>query len=310
MTVRFLLPSFSARFFRNSERPGFFHSMAVHEVAFTIASQCPSDLATALEKRFPDPRSQFERVIRRSVGQHGGIPWKKVSQRAEMSKDLEYESQGAGASASASAAAAPPKPTLSLLGSDPLQHHFHLVYHGDRPFPRIELKGGSVSKLDVAIRFKDGIGAGNQVLLAIEPGIRGVHIRDLTGNGEGGSRNRRGYGLLAVNVAFQALKRMYGITDDTPVTGTITDARPAVPNFWRQFGTWQVTERSAGRDGAISGTVGDFRPAERDQKAGGLFDLRLDLSDFCVVKNVGVCPISKTFHRRVRSHGRERLQLI
>jgi len=289
-TVRFDLPHFSARFFPKHERLAFFHAMAVREVAATVASQCSSDYAIALERRFPDPRSAFERTIRASIGQYGAIPWKKKSERGEMTAYVVGDTQSdtsTSTSTSTSAVVQVSEPPLPLLGSEPLQHHFHLVYRGDRPLPRIEVRGGSVSRLDVAIRFKDEVGAGNQVLLAIVPGITGVRIQDLTGSGEGGDRNRRGYGLLAVNLAFQALKQMYGVTNDTPVTGAITDDRPAVANFWRQFGAWDITEKSTEKDGSISGTVGDFKPAERNRKAGDLFDLRLDLSKFSVVKNLG-----------------------
>ena len=199
------------------------------------------------------------------------------------------EVEAARAGAGASVAAPPPAPELPLLGNEPLQHSFHLVHYGDRPFPRIEVKGGSTSDLEVSVRFTDERSGLNKVVLSIAAGAQ-VRIVDLTGNGEGGNKHRRGYGLLVVNVAFQVLRQMYGITDDTPVTGSITDERPRVPNFWRQFGAWQFTEKSATTDGCISGTVGDFEPAERDRKAGGIFDLRLDLSQFRVLKNVGGVP--------------------
>lgn len=94
VTVRFALPNFSARFFPKQERPAFFQAMAVREVAVTIASHCSSERAMALEKRFPDPRSPFERAIRVSVGQYGAIPWKSKAERGEMSRHLETEAHG------------------------------------------------------------------------------------------------------------------------------------------------------------------------------------------------------------------------
>ncbi|MBC8641632.1 hypothetical protein IAG25_32935 [Caballeronia sp. EK] len=91
VTVRFDLPNFSARFFPKHERLQFFHSMAVREVAATVASQCSSDYAIALERHFPDPRSAFERAIRASIGQYGAIRWKSEAERGEMSRYLEAQ---------------------------------------------------------------------------------------------------------------------------------------------------------------------------------------------------------------------------
>jgi hypothetical protein len=62
-------------------------------IAF-YASQCSSDYAVALAKRFPDPRSAFERAIRASVGQFGATPWKSKAERGEMSRHLRYEAHG------------------------------------------------------------------------------------------------------------------------------------------------------------------------------------------------------------------------
>jgi hypothetical protein len=89
LTVRFGLPNVSARFFPKHERLGFLHAIAVHEVAVTIASQCSSEHAMALDKRFAGPRKPFERAIRASLGQYGAIRWKTEAERGEMSRHLE-----------------------------------------------------------------------------------------------------------------------------------------------------------------------------------------------------------------------------
>jgi hypothetical protein len=86
LTIRFDLPNASARFFPKCERLGFFHAMALREVAVTIASQCGSQYAIALEKRFADPRKAFERVIRSAMGQYGAIRWKTDSKRGAVSR--------------------------------------------------------------------------------------------------------------------------------------------------------------------------------------------------------------------------------
>ncbi|WP_157660589.1 hypothetical protein [Burkholderia ubonensis] len=127
----------------------------------------------------------------------------------------------------------------------------------------------------------------DRVVLTINYGPSSVRFQDLTGNGPetySSDRHKKGYGKLLVNVAIQVLQRSPWITPETPIHGTITDEREDVTDFWSKFGMTvrgvDPSDGSKNGNGQITGKLGDLHPVVRNYKAGGIFDLSLDLSHF------------------------------
>ncbi|KVD93037.1 hypothetical protein WS63_08370 [Burkholderia stagnalis] len=85
---------------------------------------------------------------------------------------------------------------------------------------------------------------------------------------------------------------MQSSTDDTCVTGLITDRRSEVADFWKKFG-FSVTSPDTGKDGSLSGKLGDLVVQERAYKAGGIFDVAMDLSWFRVKENQSIAPLPR-----------------
>ncbi|WP_155754616.1 hypothetical protein [Burkholderia stagnalis] len=180
--------------------------------------------------------------------------------------------------------------SLPLLGNEPLLDRFALLFHGDNPYPQIVIEGHGYSRLEVRVHFSDLLG--DRVLLDIAHG-NFPRITDLWGTGPASAtRHNQGYGTLVVNLAIQALRKMQSSTDDTCVTGLITDRRSEVADFWKKFG-FSVTSPDTGKDGSLSGKLGDLVVQERAYKAGGIFDVAMDLSWFRVKENQSIAPLPR-----------------
>lgn len=172
-------------------------------------------------------------------------------------------------------------PTPTFLGGDPLLDRFRLVFQADelRPYPQIVIDGKRNSSLEVRIHFSDLLG--DRVLLDIAHGIA-PRVSDLIGSGS--HRAGKGYGTLVVNVAIQALRRMTGPSNDTRITGLISDDRAEVADFWSKFG-FAVTRPEPSKYGSMEAKLGDLTVQQREYRAGGIFDVAMDISWFRVEEN-------------------------
>ena len=161
---------------------------------------------------------------------------------------------------------------------------FDRVFVMDMLMRRIhELRSYAFRQLEVWIEFSEV--RSPRVLLDIAL-VNSPRIADLTGTGPGSqTRHNQGYGTLVVNVAIQALRRMPASSGETRVTGLISDRRSEVTDFWRRFG-FSVAPPIAGKDGDLLGKLEDLRVLERSYKAGGIFDVAMDLSRFHVRENI------------------------
>lgn len=205
-----------------------------------------------------------------------------------------------------------------FLGTQPLRQSIELTYMGDRLYPRILIKGGRSTGLDVFIHASEdtlmdrvslfvelhnGLDQDNQVI------NKGVQIVDLTGNGlvEGriNKRHNQGYGTLAVHLATQVIRKWFGENHDVPVHGTITSPNPKVAEFWRRFGL-QATSPEAGKHGEVTGKVSDIQITSKPYKAGNVIPVDIDLSWFRVLKNIGAADMND---ESGRSDSRPRMRM-
>ncbi|MFC3468828.1 hypothetical protein ACFOHT_03000 [Massilia oculi] len=157
---------------------------------------------------------------------------------------------------------------------------YRVKYPSGESYPKVRISGDTSGDLTLQVLLSSR--QDDKVALMINYGPSRVSFMDLVGNGpEPISRNRhqKGYGKLLVNLAIQVLQRSPWINSQTRIHGTITDDRPAVATFWRNFGL-SVTGPGEGKHGLISGKLGDLEPVQRDYRAGDVFPLSLKLSHF------------------------------